>query len=135
MYYAIGIAIVIGSVVAYKMLTPKPEIDITEASSELTINASKLYHDFSENETTANKGYAGKVLEVKGILKKVEKEGTQNIQLSLDAEADLGSVICNLQVVKSEEIEGLEIGKPITIKGVCTGYLFDVVIDHGMIII
>lgn len=134
-YYAIGVAVIIGALVAYNMLTPKGEIDITKESAELIINASKLYHEFSDDETSANEGYAGKVLEVKGLLKGVERMDSQKIQLSLDAEADLGSVICNLQVVKAEQIENLEIGTPITIKGVCTGYLFDVVLDHGMIII
>jgi len=132
--YAATVVVVIGTVIGYNVLTPSPEIKIQDATTDLVINATKLYGDFSLDEGTANQDYVGKVLEVKGMLKNVEKKADNEIQLVLDAEDDLGAITCNLQVIESLAIEELKIGDPITVKGVCTGYLFDVVLDHSMVL-
>ena len=128
----IGLALV-GAVAAYMLLTPKGEINVAKAAAAHELNAGALYAAFSEDETAANAEYAGTVIEVKGILKSVEKNDTDQFQLSLDAEDDLGAVVCTLTQAPAD-LTNLEIGSSVTVKGICTGYLFDVVIDQAVLL-
>ena len=128
----IGLALV-GAVVAYQLLTPKGEINVAKAITAHELNAGALYAAFSSDETAANAEYAGTVIEVKGILKAVEKNETNQLQLSLDAEDDLGAVVCTLTQAPAD-LSNLEIGSSVTVKGICTGYLFDVVIDQAVLL-
>ena len=91
----------------FYMMQPKGPINIAKANAEMEVTASDLYSAFEENEAVANEAYAGKVISVSGLLDGVGKSETGQTQL--------------------------KVGEEIRFKGVCTGYLFDVVIDHGML--
>ena len=123
----------IGAAAAYYFLTPTPVINIQKAKTEININASHIYANYFEDEAAANEKYAGKVVEVSGTLLSVDQLENGDYQLALDADNPLGRIICTLQVI-APDLQNLEMGQDITIKGVCTGYLFDVVIDHAMIV-
>lgn len=123
----------IGAALAYYMLTPTPVINIQKADTEINVNASHIYASYFDDESAANAEYAGKVVEVSGTLLSVEQLENGDYQVALDADNPLGKIICTLQVI-APGLESLEMGQSITVKGVCTGYLFDVVIDHAMIV-
>jgi len=126
--------LLLGGLAAWRMLTPKGPLNIERAATELTINAGSLYEAFADNETTANGNYAGKVIEVNGVLQAVEQDAAGSYQLKLDTENPLGMVVCTLSKANAEQIKNLTIGSPVAVKGVCTGYLFDVVIDNAIIL-
>lgn len=123
----------VGAIVAYFLLTPKGEINIAKTEAVHEVNAGALYAAFSADETAANNEYAGAVITVKGILQAVDKNEADQLQISLDAEDDLGVVLCTLQEAPAD-LASLEIGSSITVKGICTGYLFDVVIDRAILL-
>ncbi len=124
---------VIGAITAYSFLTPKGEIDVAQSDATHEVTASALYAAFDEDEATANNEYAGAVITIKGVLQAVDENESNQIQLSLAAESDFGSVLCTLRDAPAN-LTNLEIGTPVTVKGVCTGYLFDVVIDHAILL-
>lgn len=125
--------IVLG-LVAYKFTQPKGLLDIHDASTELTINASSLYAAFETDETNANSTYAGKVIEVSGAIESITKEEDGHYAIGLSADNPLGKVLCNLASNEPEPAGNMAIGTSVTIKGVCTGYLFDVVLDNATLL-
>jgi hypothetical protein len=131
----IGLPILlIGGLLVFKFAQPKPPLDIHSAATVITVNAVKLYAEFEANETVANATYVGKVIEVSGVLSAVEQDDTGGYILNLKADNPLGQITCNL--APNEKSPSLEsaINQRLTVKGVCTGYLFDVVIDNATII-
>lgn len=126
--------LLIGGFVAYQMAQPKGPLDIQAAATELTINASSLYAAFETDEATANGTYAGKVIEVSGTLSAIEQDEAGNYALNLAAGSDLGQVVCNLNHQSTQPALGTTIGESVTVKGVVTGYLFDVVLDNAMLV-
>ena len=86
-----------------------------------------LVEEFNTDETTANRLYNDKVVSVKGTVLKIENNGdTRNIVLG-DATSPEG-VICEFQAEHKNEADEVRPGQQISVKGICTGMLFDVIL-------
>lgn len=130
----IGILILgtIGAVVAYKIYN-KPHIDVTEASVDITISANKILNEFSSDEAKANSKYLEKIIEVEGVVSETKNEKGKGI-VTLKTNDDFGSILCHLSEKATSELSAIQIGESITIKGICTGYLMDVILIKAEII-
>ncbi len=134
-YLKIGLPLlVVIALVAYKFSQPKGPLDIRKAATELEINASSLYTAFEADETSANGTYAGKVIEVSGSVEEITKNDEGHYSMSLAAGSPLGKVLCNFAPDEPDPATSMSIGKSVTVKGVCTGYLFDVVVDNATLL-
>lgn len=127
---AILILGVAGGIYGYYMFNKKNE-SISSMKTEIKTSASQLLTDFESDEPVANEKYLDKVVEVTGQVSKVEsKEASTSVYL--DTGNPLSSVICQLEdpsqnvTYKNDE--------DITVKGICTGYLMDVVLVRSEII-
>ena len=75
---------------------------------------------FERDSASANRQYLGKILEVTGNIKSVEKnEG--NIVLG-DSEGNNSSVRCSMDSSFVKDISALNVGGTTVIKGHCTGF-------------
>lgn len=117
---------VIGAFVAYKMYN-KPHINITNAKSDLNITSNKILADFSSDENKANTLYLDKIVEVTGTISKIKVEKEKGI-ITLKTNDDFGSVLAHLSEKATLKINNIKEGEAITIKGICTGYLMDVIV-------
>lgn len=124
----IGILVlgIIGAFVGYKMYN-KPHVDVSEASADITISANKILEEFSSDETTANSKYLEKIIEVKGEVLELKTVKGLGI-VTLKTNDDFGSVLCHLSEEATKKINSLTQGQIISIKGICTGYLMDVIL-------
>lgn len=129
-----GVIALLGAIGAFVMTQPKAELDVNKAKAALEINASNIYKSFSDDEVKANELYAGKVLEISGTLQAVDQDDAGNYKVTLDTEGQMGNVVCTLEENSPNAVKTLEIGNSIAVKGVCTGYLFDVIIDKAIIL-
>lgn len=115
------IVVVAGGWYAYKLYTGKVP-SLTEVEAHASVNATDLISAFEKDSAAANKAYLGKILEVTGNIKSIEKEsGT----ISLGDTISNSSVRCSMDSAFVKEIETLNSGSSITIKGNCTGYMPD----------
>lgn len=124
----IGILVlgIIGAFVGYKMYN-KPHVDVAEASADITISANKILEAFSTDETTANKKYLDKIVAVKGEIAEMKTEKEKGI-ITLKTNDDFGSILCHLSEASTKKMSALKEGQTITVKGICTGYLMDVIL-------
>ena len=122
----IGILVlgIIGAFIAYKMYN-KPHVNVEEASADISITADKILNDFSSDENSANLKYLDKIIEVKGVISEINIE--KGI-ITIETNDDFGSVICHLSEEASRKIGGLQQGQIIVVKGICTGFLMDVIL-------
>jgi hypothetical protein len=102
--------------------------DMSKAKPDFVISASALQKAFEADETAASAMYIEKILEVSGTIASV-KSGENNIlSISLVTGNDLSSVICTFPAITdhSKFITGNEI----TLRGECSGFLMDVLINN-----
>ena len=123
---AILILSIVGAVVAYKMYN-KPHVNVANSKADITITANKILTDFSSDETSANKLYLEKIIEVKGTISETKLEKGKGI-ITLKTNDDFGSVLCHLSEEATKEMSSLKVGQTISLKGICTGYLMDVIL-------
>ena len=105
----------------YKLYTGKVP-SLTEVKADATINATDLIAAFEKDSASANKEYLGKILEVSGNVKSLEKESAT---VSLGDVQGNSSVRCSIDSAFVKDIGALNPGSVITIKGNCTGYMPD----------
>ena len=119
------IIVLAGAWYGYKLYTGKVP-SLTEIKADASVTATDLIAAFEKDSASANKQYLGKILEVSGNVKLVEKE---TATVSLGAAEGNSSVRCSIDSAFVKDIELLNPGSAITIKGNCTGFMPD---DTGL---
>ena len=115
------IIVLAGAWYAFKLYTGKVP-SLTEVKADAIISATDLSAAFEKDSAGANKQYLGKILEVNGTIKSVEKESAT---ISLGNGESNSSVRCSMDSAFVKDIATLNPGNAITIKGNCTGYMPD----------
>ena len=115
------IIVLAGAWYGYKLYTGKVP-SLTEVKADASISATDLIAAFEKDSASANKQYLGKILEVSGNVKSVEKESAT---VSLGAADGNSSVRCSIDSTFVKDIALLNPGSVITIKGNCTGFMPD----------
>jgi len=95
-----------------------------EKAKAITIEASALFDEYSANEKAANAKYIDKVLEVSGEVTNVSKNAEGLTVIMLKTNDLMFGVNCTME---EKEVK-CKAGDKLTLKGICTGYLTDVVL-------
>jgi hypothetical protein len=111
-----------GAVVGYKMYN-KPHRSVEEAKA-ITVAAIQLATQYENNEPEANSDYLDKVLEVSGEINEITKNQKGEPVITLKG-TDMSGVTGTIENAKPDEIKP---GATVILKGICTGYLTDVVL-------
>ena len=108
---------------------------MSKAKVEATVSASALVKAFQDDEEKANTSYLDKVIAVSGKLREMETSEDGNIQLFLDSGDPLSAISCQLDPLsKHTGLDNLNVGSEVSLKGICTGMLMDVVIERCVVI-
>lgn len=116
----IAFCAVIASAYGYYMYN-KPVAGLENQKPDYSITPQKLLQDFQTSEETANSNYLNKVIELKGVIAKVEG---QNI--TLEVGDGFAQVICEMK--EGASLDNVSKGQKVNVKGLCTGYLMDVIL-------
>lgn len=116
----------------YSEYTRPPE-DRRDAETEVRISSELLAGSFSANEQQANTDYVEKTIEVVGNIEKISFKNDRYTVL-LEARNQASSVICDLLPSNGEAAEKLELGQTVRLKGICKGYLMDVILLNCILI-
>ncbi len=111
----------------------KPQKNMTSAVADLKIEASAIVTAFETNEAEANTKYLDKVVAVSGKVKEIKKEGDK-ISIFLTSESMMYGVQCNLDPLGKHGKTEFSVGEEVVFKGICTGFLSDVVIERCVLV-
>ena len=125
------IVVVAGIATAVWLFYKKPA-DLGKTKPDIIITSSELQKEFEINESEAGTKYTNKILEVTGTIASIKKEGEEQPSITLKTDSDFSSVICTL--ASSGDISVLAAGDEVTIRGECSGYLMDVLLNNCVII-
>lgn len=119
--------ILIGGFVGYKMYNKKHR-DVGDSNAQ-KIEAKQLVSEYETNEAEANKKYLDKILNVSGKVIEVGKNQDGNHVVTLSG-SEMGGVICT---VEDKAASAPAAGDLVNVKGICTGYLTDVVLARAVL--
>ncbi len=113
----------------------RPHQNMLKVNPEYKLSARNLFSEFSDDETTANSKYLGKIVELTGYVKSVKISDNQTA-IILDDElfgvsTYLDSAFC---ATNHQRLAAISPGQTVTIRGQCDGVLSDVVISRAVII-
>jgi hypothetical protein len=123
----IALIILAGILIGYTLYN-KPQRSV-ESEKAIAISAIQLFKEFEENETDANTKYLNKAVLVSGVISEINSNQEGKTVLILETENPMFGVSCTLE----DQAQGLSTGASVTVKGICTGYLSDVVVTRGII--
>ncbi|MEP0366699.1 MAG: hypothetical protein ABJN36_01215 [Cyclobacteriaceae bacterium] len=96
-------------------------------TSTIYVPAKTLVEHYASNEKSADKQYLGKTVAVSGTVAQILGDSPYSILL----EGGSGYVQCEFKTKPATEIEE---GNNLTVQGLCTGYLLDVILTNSKII-
>lgn len=111
----------------------KPHRSVGESDVAFKISAIDLFNDFKEDEAKANTAYLDKVLEVHGILMQITFDDSGVALMLGDRQLDAG-ISCHMTDDDKGQFRKIKEGDIVTVKGICNGMLFDVVLDKCVLV-
>jgi hypothetical protein len=108
----------------------KPHVNLTNAKSDIAVDAKALLEEYQLNEVASNEKYFDKVIAVKGtVMEVMNDEGT--VKVSLETGDPSGFVVrCELSATAPHARTEFTVGEPVQFKGTCSGLNFDVQLDN-----
>lgn len=108
-----------------------PKANVQSKTTDISITADAIFDEFNKNENASNRKFIGKVVEVSGVIDELDTDKNGSSVLLLASKDDFNGVLCTLD---GKPNTPLNIGQTVTVKGVCTGKLSDVVINKGLLV-
>ncbi|MHA4809475.1 OB-fold protein [Flavitalea flava] len=92
------------------------------------LSADELFNAFEKDETGATRKYADKILAVRGMVRQLSKDDKGGYTVYLSTPDLLKSISCSMDSLYRQSSLSVKTGDSITIKGVCSGALLDIVL-------
>ena len=109
--------------------TASVDADISTKEPVLSISAKKLYSEYEANEVAADLKYKGKVIEVTGIVRLIDKGLMDEIYVTLEGDEYFGDIQCFFSESRAQEAASLRKGSKVTIIGLCEGQMMNVLLQ------
>lgn len=107
----------------------KQPADVRQSSASYAITAAELAKDFTTNETAANAKYTDKVLTVRGTIADIITDSSQQASILLETGDPMSQINCSFYEEEASAAKALTIGATVSIKGICTGKLSDIILN------
>jgi hypothetical protein len=126
--------LVVALVIAFgvwKYVFRKAENSVASKKAELVITADSLFSAYENDEAGSNTLFLDKVLLVEGRVGEITSTDT-SYTFFLKKEGESNGIQCGFPV-KPEQAGTIKVGDMLKVKGLCTGYMFDVVLNMCVI--
>ncbi len=135
-FLAVIIIGIIGVVLVYKFVYNKPHTDYSTANAAYTLNVRELFDAYIASPDTAMKKYNGQIIELKGTPDKIEITDSLVIAVFVFKQGEFGDegVRCTMLREYNEAAKKQKPGSIIRVKGYCTGFSGDVILEKCSIL-
>lgn len=133
-YIALGIILLItvGLFIGFSLYN-KPHVNIKTAKPDVIVTAQGLLESYQKDELLANANYVDKVVEVSGEIHEIKIENGNSIIVLKDTNG-ISNIRCHMAPEENLKVLKLKKEGTITVKGVCTGYLLDVIMVRCILV-
>ncbi len=119
---------VVGGIFALKEYN-RGAADVADMTSVAKLPASELLAEFAADEVAATARFVGtteQAIEVSGPIRSMEDADDGKVNVVLETDDALAGVVC--EFAAADVPETWRAGSEVTVKGICTGMLMDVVL-------
>jgi len=131
LFAVLGLALI--GAFSYFSFMNAPKASSKGKKVEVSVTATELFQQFEQDEVASNTKYMSKIIAVTGVIEEIEEDENGAIVLFLRTGDDFAGVLCTLESTQKDKASSLKIGDSVTVKGVCTGMLMEVVINKGVL--
>ncbi len=111
----------------------KPHINVRETKVDYTLSTINLIEEYQQDEGATDKKYSEHVLQLEGKIFEISAQQGNSV-ITLKDKGSESSVICQMMAEENKKMLKLKKGDNISIKGVCTGYLLDVIMVRCILV-
>ena len=130
----VGVIIIISICLLYVLnLYNKPHLDIEKTKADIVVHVQNLLDEYKNDENFANGKYVDQVIQIKGEISEITIENGNSI-ITLKDSTTISSVMCHMSPEENLNVLKLKKEGEITIKGICTGYLLDVIMVRCILV-
>jgi len=101
-------------------------IEIRNVKTEHSVTSESIVASFTSDETLANTIYLEKTVEVEGVIKDITFLNNR-YTIILQGENEFSCLLCDMLPHEINAVKKLRQGQTVKLKGVCKGYLMDVI--------
>lgn len=106
--------------------------NLKKAKPDFAITSIDLQKAFEDNEAVSIAKFVNKIIEVTGTIESVKADEGNRTNVSLKTGSELSLVICTLS--PQSDPAQLVSGNEVTIRGECSGFLMDVLMNNCVVI-
>lgn len=124
------ILLILAGVFGYYLYN-KPMDSLEDMKPVASLTADSIFQMYVNDEVGTNKLYLNKVISVTGKIQSILSD-TSGLSITLQTTSGLFGVTCKMEAA-SANISGFSEGQVVQMKGLCSGYLMDVVLVRCVI--
>ena len=117
-------ALIVFAAGAYFYVNRKTQ-SLTESKADYKISAIKFLEDYSSDQVLSDRKYLGKIIQVDGNLKDIEKDDKGFLTFVLGDLTSMSSVRCSIDTMVVIDESAYPVGTAVSLKGECTGFNAD----------
>ena len=130
----IGLIILMSIVILFALnLYNKPHLNVEKTEADLVIYIHELLDDYKNDENLANGKYVDRVIQISGEISEINIENGNSIIIFKDS-TGTSSVMCHMSPEENLKVLKLKKDGEIILKGICTGYLLDVMLIRCVLV-
>ncbi len=117
-------ALIVIAAGAYFYVNRKTQ-SLTDSNADFKISAIKFLEEYSSDQVLSDKKYLGKVIQVEGNLKEIERDDKGSLTFVLGDLTSMSSVRCSIDTTVVIDESAYPVGTAVSLKGECTGFNAD----------
>lgn len=118
----------------YLFLRFMPEKSVSKQEANFTLNATDLANEYNLNPEGSDKKFIDRIIQVTGVISEISTDQNNSIVFVLQDKNSSTGVLCTLDEKNAKKASNYKIGSTVTIKGTCSGMLFEVVLHKCIIV-
>ena len=96
--------------------------DLASAKADFVLAATDLIKEYESNDSVSAKKYNGKILEINGQVKAVEKDDKGYYTVVIGDNTSMSAIRCAIDSLHNDKATGLINKSSVSVRGACTGY-------------
>lgn len=120
----VATALIVIAAGAYFYVNRKTE-SLNDSKADYKISAIKFIEEYSSDQVLSDKKYLGKIIQVDGNLKDIEKDDKGFLTFVLGDLTSMSSVRCSIDTTAVIDESAYPVGTAVSLKGECTGFNAD----------
>ena len=96
--------------------------DLKNIRPDYTLSAASLISEYEGGDSAAARKYNGRIIEVNGFVKKIDKDEHGFYTIVLGDTVSLSAVRCSMDTTHNSDAASLTAGSSAIVRGACTGF-------------